>query len=275
MCILFINVDPNPEKGGFRLIVATNRDEYYKRPAMSALIDKNGIIGGKDMEPGREGGTWLSLGSKDQENGKGKVHCLAVLLNVTGAKVDNASGRGNIITDYLMSKKNFLEYTEMLDQTLYNGYNFVTVELSKEDQTIYHHSNFPRVNSSYLGKQTLGFGNSPIFTPLAKVTKGRQMFEDILKKNLSVEELEKELLKLLKNETRHLPDDELERRQPLAFESLSSIFIQLEPAGYGTRTHTIILIDYDWNLSFIEYTMEEPIDIHNLKWKETRLNLKL
>ncbi|XP_050503247.1 transport and Golgi organization protein 2 isoform X2 [Diabrotica virgifera virgifera] len=230
---------------------------------------------GKDMEPGREGGTWLSLRTKDQDNGKAKITYLGVLLNITGAKVDNASGRGTIITDYLMTKKNFLEYTELLDQTLYNGYNFVTVELSKEDETIYHHSNFPRVNSSYIGKQTLGFGNSPIFTPLTKVTKGRQMFEDILQKNLPVDELEKELLKLLKNETRHLPDDELERRQPLAFEELSSIFIRLEAAGYGTRTHTIILVDYDWNLSFIEYTMEEPIDLHNLKWKETRLNLKL
>lgn len=48
MCILFVHVDPNPEKGAYRLVLATNRDEYYKRPAMKAYIDnETNILGGR------------------------------------------------------------------------------------------------------------------------------------------------------------------------------------------------------------------------------------
>lgn len=48
MCILFIHTDPNPKKEGYRLIVASNRDEYYERPAApAAQIDNTSVIGGK------------------------------------------------------------------------------------------------------------------------------------------------------------------------------------------------------------------------------------
>lgn len=275
MCILFVNVDPNPEKGAYRLVLATNRDEYYRRPSLPVHVDKNNIIGGKDMEPGREGGTWLAFRTKDQYNGKGKKHCIGVLLNVTGTLIENPKSRGRIILDYLLSNKSFPEYSEMLEKSIYNGYNFVSVELSEENSMIYHHGNVPNVNSSYVGKHNLGFGNSPIFSPLTKVTRGRHTFEEILKRNLSKEDLQTELFKLLKDETRHLPDDELQRRQPLAYEILSSIFYKVDPPGYGTRTHTLILIDYDWNLSFIEETMCEPIDKNNPQWKRTQFDFKL
>lgn len=36
MCILFIYRNPNAIVKSYRLIVATNRDETYKRPALSA-----------------------------------------------------------------------------------------------------------------------------------------------------------------------------------------------------------------------------------------------
>lgn len=34
---------------------------------------------------------------------------------------------------------------------------------------------------------------------------------------------------------RFLPDEELEKRAPQAYQLLSSIFVKIEPAGYGTR----------------------------------------
>lgn len=49
MCILFIHVDPMPKEGGYRLVVASNRDEYYERPAAPmAKIDETTIIGGNE-----------------------------------------------------------------------------------------------------------------------------------------------------------------------------------------------------------------------------------
>lgn len=36
MCILFIYRNPNADSSSYRLIIATNRDEYYNRPTKSA-----------------------------------------------------------------------------------------------------------------------------------------------------------------------------------------------------------------------------------------------
>lgn len=41
------------------------------------------------------------------------------------------------------------------------------------------------------------------------------------------------------------------------------------------RTHSIILIDNDWKLTFIEHTMEEPIDGHHPKWIVNKYSCKL
>lgn len=46
MCILFVHVNPNPEIGSYRLVLAANRDELYERPAVPAAKDKDNIIGG-------------------------------------------------------------------------------------------------------------------------------------------------------------------------------------------------------------------------------------
>lgn len=85
----------------------------------------------------------------------------------------------------------------------------------------------------YEGKQTLGFGNSNPQVPFTKVKKGVERFESIIA-NGKVGLVEK-LLDLLKWEEQHLPDPELERRAPQAYKQLSSVFVKIEQAGYGTR----------------------------------------
>ncbi|KAG5884719.1 hypothetical protein JTB14_019842 [Gonioctena quinquepunctata] len=275
MCILFLYVDPNPTEGKYRLIVATNRDEYYRRPARTAFTDEENIIGGLDMEKGREGGRWLGFCSKAQENGLGKKHCFSAILNITGALTDNTIGRGPIVTNYLRTGKDFPQYVKQLEQNRFSGFNLVSVELSETDVKTYHHSNSPKIDSVYSGKHIIGFGNSPTHTPLQKVLAGKEEFIKIIEKNLSKDNLEKELIDLLRDTKRHLPDPELQKRQPANYEFLSSIFVKTDPPGYGTRTHNVILIDYNWNLDFIEYTLEEPIDIKNSKWIITRIGSKL
>lgn len=175
------------------------------------------------MEPGREGGMWLGVSTKKQESGKGKKFCFAAILNLTGDHSPNVCGRGVIVRDYLNTNKDFSEFSEDLEKNKFSGYNFVAAEIwyegiifyrkfwldffqffSSTDHTdIFHHSNKPVVTSFYPGKQTLAFGNSPIFVPYAKVTAGRYRFLEILDKNLIEEELVQELLSLLKDPTRY------------------------------------------------------------------------
>ncbi|XP_060532937.1 transport and Golgi organization protein 2 homolog [Cylas formicarius] len=280
MCILFLHVNTSPESNEYRLVVATNRDEYYKRPAKSAYhCPQTDVISGRDMEPGREGGTWLGFGSKPvQENGKPPKHCFACLTNISGTKIDHAMGRGELVINYLESELDFPQYIEDLDKQskVFNGYNLIGVELSKDGSAkTFHNSNFPRIDSVYTGTHTLAFGNTSISSPLIKVLKGKDKFEDILDKKLDQSTLQEELLQLLKDETKYFPDRQLIKRDPTIAEHLSQIYVKFPEAGYGTRTHTIILIDRDWNLEFLEHTMEEPINVENPKWKVTSIKSRL
>jgi hypothetical protein len=48
MCILFLHTDNSPAPSKFRLILASNRDEYYRRPAQQAHFwdEDHNVIGG-------------------------------------------------------------------------------------------------------------------------------------------------------------------------------------------------------------------------------------
>lgn len=49
MCIIFIYSNGNPLPGGYKLIVASNRDEFYARPALpaAAWVENPSVYGGE------------------------------------------------------------------------------------------------------------------------------------------------------------------------------------------------------------------------------------
>lgn len=51
MCILFLELCDNPQPGGYRLILASNRDEHYRRPTDNAHLwqEAPNVIGGKSQ----------------------------------------------------------------------------------------------------------------------------------------------------------------------------------------------------------------------------------
>lgn len=182
------------------------------------------------MQAGREGGMWLGVSVKE------KVRS-AALLNVTGEeRKDGAKGRGFLVADYLKGRKNFEEYlSEVRENGPHNAFNMVAVELGLDGVKIFHHSNLLEELFEYEGKQTVGFGNSNPNVPFTKVERGLERFRGVVKGNNDKEKLIEKLVRLLKWEERHLPDPELQRRAPQAYEHLSSVFVKIPEAGYGTR----------------------------------------
>jgi protein associated with RNAse G/E len=53
------------------------------------------------------------------------------------------------------------------------------------------------------------------------------------------------------------------------------LFIYFLIIFFFKRTHTVILIDNNDNASYIEKTIESPIDTNDIKWIDTYLNLKI
>jgi len=208
------------------------------------------------MEPGREGGTWLALNNKT-----GRV---GVILNLNGVpKSSQGKGRGFLVRDFLTSTKSIKNHANDLhkynqDTQAYNPYNVVMLDLRSSD-VYYLSSELEYSGPKVLKDNILGFGNSGMEKPYQKVLAGKDRFKNLVD-NASIsqqEQLIEDLIQLLKQEERHLPDDELKHRSPEAFNELSSIFVRHEKAKYGTRTHTIILVDDSYHVTFVEETMAE------------------
>ncbi|CAG2063103.1 unnamed protein product, partial [Timema podura] len=125
MCILFLYTKPMVEDGEYRIILASNRDENYTRPAqpLATWIDNPVIMGGRDMEPGKEGGTWLAMGLHGR---------ISILLNILQGKSPLNKGRGNIVSSCLSNKSETTEtFLENFRKEIYqyNPFNLITVQI--------------------------------------------------------------------------------------------------------------------------------------------------
>ncbi|XP_030563054.1 transport and Golgi organization protein 2 isoform X2 [Drosophila novamexicana] len=261
MCVIFFYANSQPNANGYKLILASNRDEFFARDTQTAAKWTNAehVYGGIDLEPGREGGTWLAIGSA---HGIFKV---GALLNLTGEpKPRNAVGRGMIVADYVRQSEvehNILNYNQSLlaDCTKYSAFNFVSIEIGAVSQPaqIKLLSNVPPTLMPFEQGQCYGFGNSLPDSPFEKVRHGQQQFEQIVSEHghSDVATLSAELLQLLKNKHKFWPDAELKRRAPSWGEGLSALNVHIPEHGYGSRTHSLILVDANNRLHFIEETM--------------------
>jgi len=148
------------------------------------------------MEPGREGGTWLAMDTKE-----GRI---AVLLNVTctsATTCDPPRGRGFLVTDFLRNNLPASEYLKPIapNGTDYSGFHFLTLSLRYVEGNIgvkflygtnhfsyspqggvVHFSNSDDKGIRSLPEGVISLGNSPIDRPFYKVKEGRRRFEDII-----------------------------------------------------------------------------------------------
>jgi uncharacterized protein with NRDE domain len=60
------------------------------------------------------------------------------------------------------------------------------------------------------------------------------------------------------------------KRSPQAFNELSSIFVRHKTEKYGTRTHSIVLVDDSYQITFIEETLKS-----DRSWKRQTFNIHL
>ncbi|XP_037724269.1 transport and Golgi organization protein 2 isoform X2 [Drosophila subpulchrella] len=261
MCVIFFCADSNPQVGGYKLILASNRDEFFARATQSAAKWANAehVYGGIDLEPGREGGTWLAIG---HSAGFFKV---GALLNLTGEpKPRDAVGRGMIVADFVTQadeEHSIQNYNQTLlkDCTKYSAFNFVSIEIGSSSlpARVELLSNVPPTLEEFRNGECYGFGNSLPHTPFEKVRHGQQEFEAIVKEHggSSVQTLSAHLMQLLRNKHKFWPDAELKRRAPNWGEGLSALNVHIEDHAYGSRTHTVILVDSHNKMHFIEETM--------------------
>jgi uncharacterized protein with NRDE domain len=235
MCLILFSYHNHPV---YRLIVAANRDEFYKRPTAPAVFweDDPNIVGGRDLE---KMGTWMGV------TRTGRFSAITNYREPV-TKVQNPISRGELVSEYLAGNDSPMEYLSKVkdESERYNGFNLLVGDSS----SLFYFSN--RNNKIVkVSPGVHGLSNHLLDTPWPKVKKGKQALEKSIKHREALDS--NELLKLLAD-TEQVGKDELpdtgvgiERERVL-----SPLFIK--DLEYGTRSSTILLIDHNNQVSFVE-----------------------
>jgi uncharacterized protein with NRDE domain len=233
----------------YKLIVAANRDELYKRPTAPVHYweDHPDILAGRDLA---RMGTWM---------GVTKTGRFAALTNYRdpAEKTEGKRSRGELVADFLKGRANPEHYLFELAQKreLYPGYNLLAGDASE----LYYYSNIEdKVRKLEAG--IYGVSNHLLDSGWPKVIRGKEGLSRIISGSNGA--LAEQILTFLQ-EAEPASDDmlphtgvsmEVERM-------LSPIFIKSD--SYGTRSSSVLLMT-DEEIHFRErvYTKEGINDQH-------------
>lgn len=234
MCLI---VFTNNCHENYKLIFAANRDEFYNRPTGQAGFwsDHTDLLAGKDLQAG---GTWMGITKQGR---------FAAITNFRDLKThkDDAPSRGNITLNFLINDIHPEDYYNELktDLHIFNGFNLI---LGSIDELYYFSNKIDGIKKIESGVH--GISNALLNTPWQKVEKSKQH----LKKLIDQQEIHPwEVLNIL-NDTTIAKDDELpDTGVGLELERLlSPVFIKTEK--YGTRCSTVVMVDKENNVKFVE-----------------------
>ena len=253
MCIIFIAVAQHPD---YPLIIAANRDEFYRRPTMDSHWWKKypQVLAGLDLQAG---GTWMGIN---------KTGHIGALTNIRNPKreLPNAPSRGDLVVNYLTGTKSDTHFAKELtsQRERYNGYNLLFGHFT-ELKVYNNHSN--TVLSLHPG--FYGLSNSELNTPWPKLSRGVEAMTAYIEQSRSIHS--SYLFDLLQDETT-APTEELPLTGvPLEWEKrLSSIFIR--SVEYGTRSSTILLVNRQQEVSWTERVYaanNNTFTTHQYQWK--------
>lgn len=227
MCVAFLALGQHPE---YSLILAANRDEFYKRATNKAHFWGKAphVLAGRDLEAG---GAWMGVTMSGS---------IALLTNFREAKgqEENFPSRGELVRDYLLQEQNPKEYLDRLQETG-TGYSGFSLIFGRGNE-LYYYSNRDIESVGRLQPGIHGLSNGGLNSPWPKVELGKKLLAGHLKQKDSPDlaALQNLLCRRDRFQDQDLPDTgvglELER-------FLSQIFILGHE--YGTRASSILLLD--------------------------------
>jgi len=237
MCLIHFHYKEHPI---YQLIVIANRDEIYDRPTAPAHFweDEPEILAGRDL---LQMGTWLGI----SKNGR-----FAAITNFRDPTLpERPRSRGEIVRNFLAGQvppKDFIENLAK-EKDCYGGFNVILWD----GEHLLHYNNI--FDEKYeISQGTHSVSNHTLNTPWPKVVKGKGRLEEYIKTHPHLVHIDDLFEIMMDREI--APDEELpDTGVGLEMErNLSATFIQLP--HYGTRCSTVLLIDKEWNVTFVERT---------------------
>jgi len=122
VCLILFSWKAHP---GYRLVLAANRDEYFRRPSAPAGFwdDMPGVLAGRDLEAG---GTWLGMTLR------GKFAAITNYRNPADRRSE-APTRGRLVSEYLGGGQPLRPYVAgiAVQSSRYNGFSMLAGDLDR------------------------------------------------------------------------------------------------------------------------------------------------
>lgn len=254
MCLILFGLNHHST---YKLVLAANRDEFFARPTIAADFWHNkSVLSGRDVQ---SGGTWLGLTTEGR------------FIAITNYRDKNRDipkqhSRGEISKSFLTGDQKAVPFMKTLSwkKDAFSGFNILISDDAFD--TMYHYSNISdKVTQVEAGVH--GLSNHYLDTPWPKVTGSKSALEQIMR---SGEIKPNKLISMLANPTpardQELPNTgisfDLEKK-------LSPVFISMK--DYGTRCSTVILVDHNNHLTFLEVSYNTEKAIIGQKSFDTKL----
>jgi uncharacterized protein with NRDE domain len=235
MCLILFAHKAHPE---YPLVLAANRDEAYLRPTAPAGFwsDYPHVCGGRDLD---QGGTWLGITCA------GSIAAITNYRDVNAAKSSTRS-RGELVANYLCGNQRPGDYVAQLQNQIgaYNGFNLIAGNVDA-----LHYLSNRGGEAMPIAPGVHGLSNHLLNTPWPKVERGKKLLAELLEIRSPM--LIERLFDMLGERTVAADDKLPDTGVGLPRERVLSPAFIAAPA-YGTRSSTIILVDYHGQVELIE-----------------------
>ncbi len=240
MCLLLFAHQTHPR---YRLVLAANRDEFYRRPAapLAHWTDGSAIVAGRDLEAG---GTWLGLGAG------GRWAAVTNYREIAAPK--SSRSRGTLVIDFLTGRHSPQRYLDTVMRLCgeYAGFNLVVGD-AREIHWLSNRGEGPR----RLAPGIYGLSNHLLDSPWPKVVAGKSALARLTG---ATGPLDSEALFALLADRRVFPETRLPVTGvgPAWERILSPLFVR--SPHYGTRCSSVILWEHSGQIDFVERTHPTP-----------------
>ena len=234
MCLVALAIDQSRR---FPLVLATNRDEFFDRPAgrlgwWSPGDGLPDILGGRDLQ---SGGTWLGL------TAQGRLAVVTNLRAATPAHDPNAPSRGEIVQRWLAGDAPTDRFWMRTALNGYNGFNLIAADFQQGE--CFWASN-QIAHPTRLERGLYGLSNGSLDSPWPKVTALKASMRDAIDSSDSVNALAGLLFDALADrqmaDAAALPSTGV---SPEWEKILSAAFIRSPEQNYGTRCSTLVIAE--------------------------------
>ena len=235
MCLILFAWQAHPR---YPLMVAANREEFHERPTAAAEFwpDSPELLAGRDLQAG---GTWLGV------TRSGRFAAITNYREPLEPEMPLEHSRGHLVRDFLVGEALPMNHADHLMEQgpAYRGFNLL---LGNTESLVNVSNRSERPVTVSSGSH--GLSNHLLDTDWPKVHSGRAHLESLLRDDRVEPEALFELLTDRTLKSGKMPEDFENSDLP---EQLMRHYFIVSPV-YGTRSSTVLLLDRDGNVEFVE-----------------------